>query len=129
MQKGDYNKALKSLCYLNKTPLQAARELLYTHEQIGVEQELCSRYPSNSDNDTNTAESQNSPESHRALYRYFTQRYNLIATPRVRRAVISAFAVMISQQLYSVNILGKPPPRNKRMNCLILTTFQRSICR
>jgi hypothetical protein len=129
MQKGDYKKALDSLCCLNETPLQAARELFYIHEQIRVEQELCSRYPSNSEGDTNTAESQNNPESHRVWYRYFTQRYNLIATPRVRCTIISAFVAMISLQLCGVNILGKPPPRNKRMDCLTLTTFQRSIRR
>ena len=119
MKKGDYKKAYISLRYLNETPLQAARELYYIHAQFGVEAKLYYKAPPTRDGDTNTVESQAAPKSYQDLYkesnyfkRYITRCYNLLAIPRVRHATISAFVVMISQQLCGVNIIGEPPLRD-----------------
>lgn len=74
--------AYKSLCRLRNTELQAARDLYYIYAQIKVEQEITGR--SN----------------------YVTRFVQLFTIPRVRRATLASFTVMIAQQMCGINIVA-----------------------
>lgn len=76
MKKNRYQKAYRSLLKLRFTPLQAARDLYYIHCQLQVEASIVGR--SN----------------------YFTRFAQLFTIPRVRRATLASFTVMIAQQMY-----------------------------
>jgi hypothetical protein len=75
MKKNKYQKAYQSLLKLRFSSLQAARDLYYIHSQLEVEKEIIG-------------------ESN-----YFTRFAELFTLPRVRRATLASFVVMIAQQM------------------------------
>lgn len=75
MKKGKYQKAYESLLRLRNIPLQAARDLYYIHCQLEIESEIIGK--SN----------------------YITRFVQLFTIPRVRRATLASFTVMIAQQM------------------------------
>ncbi|KAJ5684190.1 uncharacterized protein N7477_000535 [Penicillium maclennaniae] len=82
IRRGEMGKAYKSLCRLRNTPLQAARDLYYIHAQIQIEQGIIG--------DSN----------------YATRFVELFTIPRVRRATLASFTVMIAQQMCGINIIA-----------------------
>ncbi|KAF2840139.1 hypothetical protein M501DRAFT_1002428 [Patellaria atrata CBS 101060] len=82
MKKNKYAKAYKSLLRLRHHKIQAARDLYYIHSQLQVEQEIIGK--SN----------------------YFTRFAQLFTIPRVRRATLASFVVMIAQQMCGINIIA-----------------------
>ena len=82
MKKGRYADAYKSLLRLRNTPLQAARDLYYVHAQLVEEASIIGK--SN----------------------YFTRFFELFTIPRVRRATLASFTVMIAQQMCGINIIA-----------------------
>ncbi|KAJ9149440.1 Hexose transporter [Pleurostoma richardsiae] len=82
MKKNKYPQALKSLLRLRNSPVQAARDLYYIHAQLEIEKELVGR--SN----------------------YVTRFIQLFTIPRVRRATLASFTVMIAQQMCGINIIA-----------------------
>ncbi|KAJ5137368.1 hypothetical protein N7526_003601 [Penicillium atrosanguineum] len=82
IRRGEMGKAFKSLCRLRNTPLQAARDLYYIHAQIQIEQGIIG-------------------ESN-----YVTRFVELFTIPRVRRATLASFTVMIAQQMCGINIIA-----------------------
>ncbi|RFU29838.1 hypothetical protein B7463_g6503, partial [Scytalidium lignicola] len=82
MKKDHYKDAYKSLCRLRNTELQAARDLYYIHAQLAVEAEVIS--PGN----------------------YLKKFTELVTVPRVRRATLASFTVMIAQQMCGINIIA-----------------------
>lgn len=77
-----YSKAYKSLLRLRNNPLQAARDLYYIHAQLTLEREIIG--------DSN----------------YFQRVTELFTIPRVRRATLASFTVMIAQQMCGINIIA-----------------------
>jgi len=75
MKKNRYRKAYESLLRLRFNPIQAARDLYYIHAQLQIEAEIVGK--SN----------------------YLTRFGELFTIPRVRRATIASFVVMIAQQM------------------------------
>lgn len=75
MKKGRYQEAWKSLMVLRRDPIQVARDLYYISAQLEIEQALIGR--------TN----------------YVSRFTQLFTIPRVRRANLAAFVVMIAQQM------------------------------
>jgi len=75
IRRGEMNKALSSLLRLRNTQLQACRDLYYIHAQIQIEQSVIG--------DSN----------------YLTRFVELFTIPRVRRATLASFTVMIAQQM------------------------------
>jgi len=91
MKKGRYREAYTSLCRLRNTPLQAgmrfslitwypslifiARDLYYIHSQLTIESEIIGRN------------------------NYVTRFFQLFTIPRIRRATLASFVVMIAQQM------------------------------
>lgn len=73
-EKNKYPQAYKSLLRLRNNPLQAARDLYYIHSQLEIEREIIGQ--SN----------------------YVTRFIQLFTIPRVRRATLASFVVMIAQQ-------------------------------
>ena len=82
MKKGRYTKAFKSFCRLRNSELQAARDLYYVHCQLAEEMEVLKG--SN----------------------YFSRFMELFTIPRVRRATLASFVVMIAQQMCGINIIA-----------------------
>ncbi|KAJ6187681.1 hypothetical protein N7519_002589 [Penicillium mononematosum] len=82
IRRGEMSKAYRSLCRLRNTPLQAARDLYYIHAQIKIEMELIGK--SN----------------------YVSRFIELFTIPRVRRATLASFVVMIGQQMCGINIVA-----------------------
>ncbi|KAJ5094113.1 hypothetical protein N7456_009974 [Penicillium angulare] len=82
IRRGEMGKAYQSLCRLRNTPLQAARDLYYIHAQIAIEQSVIG--------DSN----------------YVTRFVELFTIPRVRRATLASFTVMIAQQMCGINIIA-----------------------
>lgn len=75
MKKDRYAKAWDSLILLRRDPIQAARDIYYIHAQLSIESEIVGRTS-------------------------YIKRFSELATiPRVRRATIAAFTVMIAQQM------------------------------
>lgn len=119
IKKNNLSKAYTSLCYLNETPLQAARELYYISAQIQAEKNVFSRVtdmedlelrsqPSRADSraDTKTYKSNRTSQSRHRVGGFWTKIWQLFSVPRIRRAAVAAFVVMISQQLCGVNVIG-----------------------
>ncbi|CAO1618652.1 unnamed protein product [Sympodiomycopsis kandeliae] len=77
-----YRDAFNSLCAHNHTTLQAARELYYAHCLIEIEREA---------------------SGSNGWLKRFTE---LFTIPRVRRATLAAFVVMLAQQLCGINIIA-----------------------
>ncbi|KAI4235958.1 MAG: hypothetical protein L6R40_006326 [Gallowayella cf. fulva] len=82
LKKGQYQKAFQSLCRLRNTPLQAARDLYYIHAQLTEEADIIGK--SN----------------------YVTRFIELFTIPRVRRATLASFVVMLAQQMCGINIIA-----------------------
>lgn len=82
MKKNKYPEAFKSLLRLRNNPLQAARDLYYIHTQLEIEKEIIG--------DSN----------------YITRFIQLFTIPRVRRATLASFTVMIAQQMCGINIIA-----------------------
>ena len=82
IKKGRYDRAFKSLCRLRNTPLQAARDLYYIYAQILEESDIIGK--SN----------------------YVTRFIELFTIPRVRRATLASFTVMLAQQMCGINIIA-----------------------
>ncbi|KAF2723919.1 putative galactose-proton symport [Polychaeton citri CBS 116435] len=82
MKKGRYSEAYASLLRLRNSPLQAARDLYYVHAQLKIERAIIG--------ETN-----------------YAQRFvELFTIPRVRRATLASFTVMIAQQMCGINIVA-----------------------
>ena len=77
MKKGRYQEAYQSLLRLRNSPLQAARDLYYVHAQLTIEDAIIGK--SN----------------------YAKRFIELFTIPRVRRATLASFTVMIAQQMVS----------------------------
>lgn len=82
IKKGAIGKAYQSLLRLRNTPLQAARDLYYIYAQIKVEQSVIGEG------------------------NYITRFFELFTIPRVRRATLASFTVMIAQQMCGINIIA-----------------------
>ncbi|KAJ5644706.1 hypothetical protein N7507_010717 [Penicillium longicatenatum] len=82
IRRGEMNKAFSSLLRLRNTHIQAARDLYYIHAQIQIEQSIIG--------DSN----------------YLTRFVELFTIPRVRRATLASFTVMIAQQMCGINIIA-----------------------
>ena len=82
IKKGRYADAFRSLTRLRNTPLQAARDLYYIHAQILEEQDII------------------------GTSNYVTRFFELFTIPRVRRATLASFTVMIAQQMCGINIIA-----------------------
>ncbi|KAK5449709.1 hypothetical protein LTS15_008784 [Exophiala xenobiotica] len=83
IKKGRYLNAYQSLKRLRNTELQAARDLYYIYAQLRMEASLVDRQ-------TN----------------YVTRFIELFTIPRVRRATLASFVVMIAQQMCGINIIA-----------------------
>lgn len=88
MSKKKYVQAFKSFRRLRNTPLQAARDLYYTHCLLEQEEELVKSLGV-------------SPKS-----TFFTRFIELFTIPRVRRATQASGIVMIGQQMCGINIIA-----------------------
>ncbi|KAK8042003.1 hypothetical protein PG993_006526 [Apiospora rasikravindrae] len=82
MKKNRYPKAWVNLLKLRNHPIQVARDLYYIHAQLSIEQMITKK--SN----------------------YLTRAGQLFTIPRVRRANIAAFTVMLAQQMCGINIIA-----------------------
>lgn len=82
IKKGRYSDAFKSLCRLRNTHLQAARDLYYIHAQLLEEAAIIGHN------------------------NYFTRFIELFTIPRVRRATLASWTVMIAQQMCGINIVA-----------------------
>ncbi|TQN75081.1 putative metabolite transport protein YfiG [Colletotrichum shisoi] len=82
IKKNRYPDAMKSLLRLRNHPIQAARDIYYIHSQLQVEAEIIGR--SN----------------------YAKRFLDLFTIPRVRRATLASFTVMIAQQMCGINIIA-----------------------
>lgn len=82
MKKGLFKEAYKSLLILRNHPIQAARDLYYIHVQLSEESAIIGR--SN----------------------YLSRFSQLFTIPRVRRATMASFVVMIAQQMCGINIIA-----------------------
>lgn len=82
MKKGRFKDAYKSLLILRNHPIQAARDLYYIHIQLNEESAIIGQ--SN----------------------YITRFTQLFTIPRVRRATMASFVVMIAQQMCGINIIA-----------------------
>ncbi|KAI4266503.1 MAG: hypothetical protein L6R38_008702 [Xanthoria sp. 2 TBL-2021] len=82
IKKGRYQDAFRSLCRLRNTPLQAARDLYYIHAQITEEADIIGKN------------------------NYVTRFIELFTIPRVRRATLASFVVMLAQQMCGINIIA-----------------------
>jgi hypothetical protein len=83
MKKKKYAKAYRSFLRLRNTPLQAARDLYYTHCLLEQEEVLIN------------------PKSN-----FFTRFIELFNIPRVRRATQASGIVMIGQQMCGINVIA-----------------------
>ncbi|KAK4162379.1 putative polyol transporter 1 [Cladorrhinum sp. PSN259] len=82
MKKNRYAEAWKSMAKLRHNKLQVARDIFYIHSQLELETQLL----------------RNST---------YAQRFGeLFTIPRVRRATLAAFTVMIAQQMCGINIIA-----------------------
>jgi hypothetical protein len=81
-EKNRYPKAFASLLRLRNDPLQAARDLYYIPTQLEIEEELV------------------------GTSNYVTRFIQLYTIPRVRRATLASFTVMIAQQMCGINIIA-----------------------
>jgi sugar porter (SP) family MFS transporter len=82
MKKNRYPKAWRSLVRLRFNEIQVARDIYYIHAQLSVESEIIGQR------------------------NYFKRMAELFTIPRIRRATIAAFTVMLAQQLCGINIIA-----------------------
>jgi hypothetical protein len=88
MKKRRYAKAYQSFLKLRNTPFQAARDLYYTHALLAQEEIM-------------VKEAGLKVESN-----FFVRFGELFTIPRVRRATLASFVVMIGQQMCGINIIA-----------------------
>ena len=82
MKKGRYREAYQSFLRLRNSPLQAARDLYYAHCQLSEEFAVLKGSS------------------------YISRFTELFTVPRVRRATLASFVVMIAQQMCGINIIA-----------------------
>ncbi|KAI0884081.1 uncharacterized protein GGS22DRAFT_18981 [Annulohypoxylon maeteangense] len=82
MKKNRYADAWRSMLLLRNDQIQVARDIYYIHAQLSIEKQIMSRN------------------------NYITRFTQLFTVPRVRRANIAAFTVMIAQQMCGINIIA-----------------------
>ncbi|KAF9484498.1 hypothetical protein BDN70DRAFT_872527 [Pholiota conissans] len=82
MKKRRYRKAYNSFKRLRNSELQAARDLYYIHRQLETEREAL------------------------AGSTYISRFVELFTIPRIRRATLASFVVMIAQQMCGINIIA-----------------------
>ena len=82
MKKNRYPEAWESLMQLRHDPIQVARDIYYISAQLEIEDQLVG--------ETN----------------YVSRFTQLFTIPRVRRASLAAFTVMIAQQMCGINIIA-----------------------
>jgi MFS family permease len=82
MKKNRYKDAFKSFCRLRNSELQAARDMYYAHCQLVVEMEILKGST------------------------YASRFLELFTVPRVRRATLASWVVMIAQQMCGINIIA-----------------------
>ncbi|KAK4124332.1 hypothetical protein N657DRAFT_680344 [Parathielavia appendiculata] len=82
MKKNRYAEAWRSMARLRHHPLQVARDIFYIHSQLELEIQLL----------------RNSS--------YIQRFVELFTVPRIRRATLAAFTVMIAQQMCGINIIA-----------------------
>ncbi|OAA43743.1 Sugar/inositol transporter [Metarhizium rileyi] len=82
IKKGRYRDAMRSLLRLRNTPIQAARDLYYIHVQLQVEHQFIGHGD------------------------YLNRFIDLFRVPRIRRATLASFVVMIAQQMCGINIIA-----------------------
>ncbi|XXG99644.1 SCF ubiquitin ligase complex subunit [Hypoxylon texense] len=82
MKKNRYAEAWNSMVKLRNNPIQVARDIYYIHAQLSIEMEIM--------RETN----------------YLARFTQLFTIPRVRRANVAAFTVMIAQQMCGINIIA-----------------------
>ncbi|KAI1099094.1 hypothetical protein F4804DRAFT_345781 [Jackrogersella minutella] len=80
--KGRYRDAMESLLRLRNHPIQAARDLYAIHAQVEIENEAIGEST------------------------YVKRLIQLFTIPRVRRATLASFVVMIGQQMCGINIIA-----------------------
>jgi hypothetical protein len=84
MKKNRYPQAFRSLCRLRHTDLQAARDMYYIHVLLTIENKVVRGAT------------------------YLSRFTELFTIPRVRRATIAAFTVMLAQQMCGINSQFSP---------------------
>lgn len=82
MKKNRYSEAMNSLLRLRNNPIQAARDLIAINAQLAIESEAIG-------NST-----------------YISRFIELFTIPRLRRATLASFVVMIAQQMCGINIIA-----------------------
>lgn len=82
MKKNRYRDAMKSLLRLRNSPVQAGRDLYYIHVQLELEHQFIKNA------------------------NFFRKFIELFTIPRIRRATLAAFTVMIAQQMCGINIIA-----------------------
>jgi len=82
MKKGRYKQAYQSFKRLRNTELQAARDLYYVYRQLMEEKKIISGVS------------------------YISRFTELFTIPRIRRATLGSFVVMIGQQMCGINIIA-----------------------
>jgi len=82
MKKGRYVDAYKSFCRLRNSELQAARDMFYVHRQLVEEFEVLKGTS------------------------YISRFFDLFTIPRLRRATLASWVVMIAQQMCGINIIA-----------------------
>ncbi|KAF8904392.1 hypothetical protein CPB84DRAFT_1845352 [Gymnopilus junonius] len=82
MKKERYKDAYKSFKRLRNSELQAARDLYYVHRQLEEEKHILHGTS------------------------YISRFFDLFTVPRVRRATLASFVVMIAQQMCGINIIA-----------------------
>lgn len=82
MKKGRYVNAWASLMKLRGSPILAGRDIFYISAQLDIEREIIGQTG------------------------YFKRLTELFTIPRVRRATLASFTVMIAQQMCGINIIA-----------------------
>ncbi|KAI1634594.1 sugar transporter-domain-containing protein [Biscogniauxia mediterranea] len=82
IKKGRYRDAMQSLLRLRNNPIQAARDLYSIHSQVEIEAEAIGSST------------------------YIKRFIELFTIPRIRRATLASFVVMIAQQMCGINIIA-----------------------
>ena len=82
LKKGRYRQALSSFRRLRNSDLQACRDLYYVHRQLSEEFQVL----------------------HGSTY--ISRFIELFTIPRIRRATLASFVVMIAQQMCGINIIA-----------------------
>jgi hypothetical protein len=82
MKKGRYQEAFKSFKRVRNTELQAARDLYYVYRQLQEEFAIISGST------------------------YISRFLELFTVPRIRRATLASWVVMIAQQMCGINIIA-----------------------